>query len=336
MKVVITGATGNVGTSLIAALVDEPAVTEIVGLARRKPNLRFEKTRFAEADVARDDLRTHFEGAAAVVHLAWLIQPSRDQRLLHAVNVQGSQRVFEATVAAGVPSLVHGSSVGVYSAGPKDRVVDETWSTEGIATSLYSRQKSIVERQLDDLQQENPRLRVVRMRPALIFKKDAASEIYKSFLGRLVPSRLFGRGHIPFVPDIPELRFQAVHSLDVGQAYRTAVVSEATGAFNLAADPVIDADALARVFDARKLKMKGRTLRRIVDLTYALRLQPTNPGWIDMVLQLPIMDVTRARHVLGWSPRMTSTEVLAELLEGIREHAGMPTAPLQPAGPVPS
>jgi uncharacterized protein YbjT (DUF2867 family) len=35
MRVLITGATGNVGTSVLEALADEPAVEEIVGLARR-------------------------------------------------------------------------------------------------------------------------------------------------------------------------------------------------------------------------------------------------------------------------------------------------------------
>ena len=38
MRIVVTGATGNVGTSLIASLVADPRVTEIVG--RRAPRCR--------------------------------------------------------------------------------------------------------------------------------------------------------------------------------------------------------------------------------------------------------------------------------------------------------
>jgi uncharacterized protein YbjT (DUF2867 family) len=37
MKVVVTGATGNVGTSTVQALSESPEIDEIVGLARRKP-----------------------------------------------------------------------------------------------------------------------------------------------------------------------------------------------------------------------------------------------------------------------------------------------------------
>jgi nucleoside-diphosphate-sugar epimerase len=93
---------------------------------------RFARTRFVTADVARDDLAAIFDGADAVIHLAWLIQPSRDRAQTRSVNVDGSRRVFHAVAAAGVPALIHTSSVGAYSPGPKDRFVDESWPTGGI------------------------------------------------------------------------------------------------------------------------------------------------------------------------------------------------------------
>ena len=55
MRVVVVGATGNVGTSLLRALADEPAVDSIVGLARRLPRLDLPKTEWARADIARDE-----------------------------------------------------------------------------------------------------------------------------------------------------------------------------------------------------------------------------------------------------------------------------------------
>ena len=45
MRVVVTGATGNVGTSVVSALAADPNVTEIVGLARRAPDWDAPKTR---------------------------------------------------------------------------------------------------------------------------------------------------------------------------------------------------------------------------------------------------------------------------------------------------
>src|SRR5206468_832331 len=121
-------------------------------------------------------------------------------------------------------SLVYGSSVGAYSPGPKDRAVDESWPTGGIRTSFYSRDKAEVEGILDRVEAENPKLRVVRLRPGLIFKSEAASGIRRLFAGPLLPSRLVRRGLIPIVPRVERLVFQAVHSYDVGEAYHQAVV----------------------------------------------------------------------------------------------------------------
>src|SRR5256885_15123255 len=181
MRVVVVGATGNVGTSTVRAVVEGPAVEAVVGLARRVPSARLDGVEWRQADVRSSDLASHFRGADAVVHLAWLIQPSRDLDTTRAVNVDGSARVFEAVAAAGVPALVYASSVGAYSAGPKDRLVDETWPTEGIPSSFYSRDKAIVERDLNQLEAENPELRVVRLRPGLVFQRNAATEIRRLF-----------------------------------------------------------------------------------------------------------------------------------------------------------
>jgi UDP-glucose 4-epimerase len=332
MKVVVIGASGNVGTSVLAALEGEPAVDAVLGVARRIPELSLPKVEWAAADITRDALEPLFRGAGAVVHLAWLIQPSRDGATLHRVNVEGSRRVFEATAAAGVPALVYASSVGAYSPGPKDRAVDESWPTDGIPSSFYSRHKAEVERLLDAFEAEHPETRVVRLRPGLIFKRDAASEIRRYFAGPLLPSRLLASGRIPIVPDTPRLRFQAVHSLDAGDAYRRAVVSDARGAFNVAAEPVLDPPALAKLLGARRVPVPAAVLRAAAAATWRARLQPTPEGWVDMALGVPLMDTTRAREELGWRESRTGGEALLELIDGMHDGAGYPTAPLHAGG----
>jgi UDP-glucose 4-epimerase len=328
MRIVITGASGNVGTSLLEALADEVRVEEIVGVARRRPAGDFPRTTFVTADVARDDLSSLFREADAVVHLAWLIQPGRDAALTHRVNVFGSERVFAAAVAAGVRAIVYASSVGTYSPGPKDRLVDESWPSEGIPSSFYSRHKVAVERLLDRLEAEHPNVRVVRMRPGLIFKAQAATEIRRLFAGPLLPRALLRPGLIPVVPEIPRLRFQAVHSSDVGQAYRAALLSDARGAFNLAADPPLGPAQLAEILSARRLAVPARVLRAAAAATYALHLQPSEPGWLDMALAVPLMDSARARRLLGWSPSHRADDTLRELLDGMRRGSDYPTPPL--------
>ena len=331
MRVVVVGATGNVGTSLLEALVEEPAVASVLGLARRLPKLELPKVEWARAHVARDDLVPHFRGADCVVHLAWKIQPSRDGAALRATNVHGSTRVFLAAAEADVPALVYASSVGAYSPGPKDRRVAENWPTGGIQSSFYSRHKAEVERILDRFEVERPKTRVVRLRPGLIFKREAATGVRRLFAGPFLPSPLLHPRLLPLVPDLPRLRFQAVHSKDVGEAYRLAVVGDARGAYNIAAEPELDPPELARILDARRVRVPERLARGATALSWRLRLQPTPPGWLDLALNVPLLDVTRAREELGWEPRRGADEALLELLEGIREGAGAPTPPLDPA-----
>ena len=332
MRVVVTGATGNVGTSLLAALETEPRVEAVTAIARRVPaGPPPAKVTWAGADIARDPLEPLLLGADAVVHLAWLIQPSRDEARLHEVNVTGSQGVFEAAARAGARTIVYASSIGAYAAGPKDRRVDESWSTAGIPTAFYSRHKAAVERILDAFESVHADVRVVRLRPGLIFKGEAASEIRRLFTGPFLPRTLVRRGLVPIVPRTPGLAFQAVHSHDIAQAYRLALVDEtARGAYNVAAEPVLDVEALARLLGARPVPVPAAVLRAAADLTWRARLQPTSPGWVDMGLGVPLMDVTRAREELGWEPRHGADEAFMELFEGLRHGAGGATPPLAP------
>jgi nucleoside-diphosphate-sugar epimerase len=332
MRVVVVGATGNVGTSVLSALEADASVESVLGLARRLPDAQAaSKVGWARADIVADDLRGHFDGADVVVHLAWAIQPSRDEAKLRAINVGGSSRVFAAVEEAAVPALVYASSVGAYSPGPKDRRVDESWPTGGISTSFYSRHKAETERMLDRFEREHPDIRVVRLRPALIFKREAASGIRRLFAGPLLPSPLVRPGLLPVLPFPRGLRLQAVHSLDVAEAYRLAVTNpEARGAYNVAAEPVIDAGSIGEVLGSRVVPVPGLLARVGLTAAWRLHLVPAEPALLDLALQLPLLDTTRIRTELGWSPTVSSFDALREVLEGMADGAGAATAPLAP------
>jgi UDP-glucose 4-epimerase len=327
MRIAITGATGNVGAALVAALSADAAVDEIVGVARRRPAAGFPLTRFVAADVARDDLADAFAGADAVVHLAWEIQPSRDRERLWRTNVLGTKRVLDAAVAAGVGRIVAASSIGAYGPGPKDPV-SEDWPVTGVATNTYSMHKVTMERQLDLCSEHNEGVRVIRLRPALIFQRSSASEQRRLFAGPFVPNALLRPGRLPLLPDIAGLRFQAVHTADVAEAYRLAVLSaDAHGAYNVAAEPVIDMPALARERRARTLRLPRGLARSAFGAAYALRLHPAEPSWLDLALETPLIDSSRIRG-LGWTPRHSALEAIAEVLDGMADAAGGETPPL--------
>ncbi|MFC8198498.1 SDR family oxidoreductase [Streptomyces sp. NPDC057298] len=330
-RIVVTGATGNVGTSLVSLLAQDSEVGSVVGLARRIPDWSPARTQWTAVDLASEgtDLAGTFEGADAVVHLAWAFQPTHDPATTWRTNVLGSMRVFEAVAAAKVPALVHASSVGAYSPGPKEHAVDESWPTHGWPDAAYCREKAYLERALDSFEHEHPGVRVVRMRPAFLFKRESASEQRRIFGGRFLPGSLVRPELLPFLPDIPGLRVQALHTDDAARAYRLAVHSQVRGAFNLASEPPVDARMLAGMLGARPVRLPRTAARSAIAAAWGLHLLPASPHLFDAVLRLPLMDCSRARTELHWQAGRTSQEVLEEFLQGMREGAGADTAPLQ-------
>jgi nucleoside-diphosphate-sugar epimerase len=103
-----------------------------------------------------------------------------------------------------------------------------------------------------------------------------------------------------------------------------------SGAFNIAAEPVLDPRELADLMGARQLRVPAGVLRSAADTAWKLRLQPSPPGWVDMALNVPLMDVTRARIELGWEPRHSARDALIDLLNGLRDGSGVETPPLHP------
>jgi UDP-glucose 4-epimerase len=329
MRVVVTGATGNVGSSVVAALANDDRVESVVGVARRLPKAHLPKVEWQKADIRRSQLGPTFTGADAVIHLAWLIQPSKKPEVLASVNVHGSRRVFEAAVASGVDILVHASSVGAYSPATGPEPVDESWPTRGIHSCSYSRDKASVERILDEMEAEHPHLRVVRLRPGLVFKRSAGAEVTRYFLGGWIPRRLIP-SRLPVVPLPSGLVLQAVHSHDVASAYLAAVMNgDAHGAYNVAAEPVITARAVRERFGVRVVQVPPAAIRAGMSAAWHAGLQPTDPGWLDMAMQSPAMDCSRARDELGWTPQHSSMDALTDMLGGVRDQTSLATPVLR-------
>ena len=247
------------------------------------------------------------------------------------VNVEGSMRVARAAKEAGVPALIYASSVGAYSPGPKDRRVDESWPTGGTPTSYYARHKAEVERQARPLRaggtrgpgrQDAPRARL----------QEGGGAGDQAALRRSIPAgRPGAAGLINLIPEIPNLRSQVIHSYDVGEAFRLAIVGDGCGARSTWPPSRSSTPKRSgRILDARPVPVPARWPRASARLSWQLRLQPVSEGWLDMAMSVPVMDIDRARTELGWTPERSADEALLDLLEGLRTGAGLDTPPLSP------
>jgi nucleoside-diphosphate-sugar epimerase len=188
-----------------------------------------------------------------------------------------------------------------------------------------------VERVLDTFEARHPDCRVVRLRPGFIFKRESAPEQRRLFAGPLLPSFLARPAFVPVVPALPGMTLQALHSDDAAAAYRLALLRDVRGAFNVAADPVLDPAALGELLRARPVPFPRAAARAVMAAAWHLHLIPAEPALLDLALSLPVMDTTRARTELGWAPRYSATEAVAEFLAGLTARAGLPTPPLDPA-----
>jgi UDP-glucose 4-epimerase len=330
VRVAVIGATGNVGTAVLDLLSGDPEVEEVRGFARRLPQKTWAKTSFSAFDVTRDDLAPHLSGIDAVIHLAWTLHPPRKPAVTWEVNVRGTEAVIDAAVRAGVDNFICASSSGAYSPG-RGREVGEDWPTSGHPTCTYGREKAYVERLLDIAEARHPELRVVRMRPGLIFQRSSGSQQRRLFAGPLLPAALLRPGALPVLPFPAGLKLQALHAADAAEAYLLALKSDLRGGFNLAAEPVLDGDALASVLRTRFVPVPVELARAALAAAWLAHLVPVEPAFFDLAYNLPLMRCNRAREELGWVPRVSATDALAEALEGMREGAGGATGPLAPA-----
>lgn len=341
MKIVVLGASGNVGTAVLRALRVAGDVTEVVGVARRVPRRTpaapYDVAAWVGVDVgaANGDAVVHtlasaMEGADAVIHLAWAIQPNHDRRRLRRTNALGTSRMLAAARIAGVGNVVVASSVGAYSPCHDNERHDESWPTEGVDSCEYSVDKADVEQLLDEHQRAHPGITITRLRPALIFQRDAGAEIIRYFVGAAVPGAVFG-GNLPLLPWPRGLRLQSVHADDVAQAYLAAVRARPGGSFNIAANDVLAGAEIASLLSGgRYRQVPVGAVRGAISAGWNARVIPISPGWIDMAATAPLMDTSRAHDVLGWSPRRTAYDTVAEVLGGMVDGAGTASPPLRP------
>jgi len=329
LTVAVTGPTGDLGLSIVDALERSRAVKRIVGMARRPfdPGERgWRKTEYRQGDVTdAASVRDLVKDAHVVVHLAFAILAASDAT--HDLNVQGSRRVFEEAVKAGVERICYASSVAAY--GFHDDNPD--WLTEdvparGTAEHPYSRQKAEVEQVLAATLLNRRRTIAYVFRPCIVAGPEARTmlqEIPYFRLGESMPDvvlRLLGSlpALKPVIPD-PGARFQLVHSEDVAHAFVAGVrgVGE-PGPYNLAAGGTLTFSHLADALGWYSVPIPKMAVEATADIAARLPLVPESVGWLHSVRKPVLMKTDRAKTRLKWRPQHTARRTLEEMVRAQR------------------
>jgi UDP-glucose 4-epimerase len=324
ITVAVTGPTGEIGLSAVAALEREPSVQRILGMARRPFDPAAEgwtKTAYRQGDILdRDAVHALVAEADVVVHLAYLIIGSRQET--RRINLTGSRTVFEATVAAARPErIVYASSVAAYGY-HRDRPgpLTEEMPPQGSGRHYYSEQKARTEALLGELTRDTG-LEVYVLRPCIVAGPHATA-LADTMPWNLVTDRLpalFGRtvralpGLRPVLPD-PGTPLQLVHHDDVAAAIALAATGHGPpGVYNLAGDGQVSLTEVAHAVGARAVRVPRTAAITASEVVSLLPFVPAAAEWVHSAQASVLMDTGRAKRDLGWQPRYTSRQTLAEL-----------------------
>jgi nucleoside-diphosphate-sugar epimerase len=322
LTVAVTGPTGTFGFGLMPLLQDDDRVGKIVGIARRPfdPDEHgWTKMEYRRGDV-RDEavLKEAFTGADVVVHLAFLIIGG-NKETTRAINVEGTLNVFRAAAAAGVKRFVYASSVAAYGFHQDNPVgMTEDWPTRPADRLFYAQEKAELEALLQEEAAAHPELALYLLRPPVVLGPHTLGA--KELPGPLGPlSRRFN-GRIPKMPLplpvlVPDHPLQFIHEDDVGQALLQCVVAAGPpGAYNIAGDGVLSMVDVARELGLRPVKISAAPTQLAARMVSKVPWMPSFMSWVEAMSHPAVMDTTRAKTELGWTPRYTGVEALRDTL----------------------
>ncbi len=195
--VVVTGASGHLGSSLVRQLLARGDRVRVMLRQEDPESLRGLEVDRVPGDV-RDpgSLRQAFEGCEILYHLAAVISIVGDMDgLVPAVNVDGARNVGQAALDCGLRRMVHMCSVHAFQQDPLDEGLDETRARVGPDGLPYDRSKAGGEAEIRKLVAEG--LDAVILHPSGIvgpfdFGPSRMGQVFLDLFHRKLPSLVEG------------------------------------------------------------------------------------------------------------------------------------------------
>lgn len=317
LRVAVTGPTGTFGSALMPLLDQDDRVSRVVGIARRPfdPEDRgWTKMEYRRGDVRDPDaLRTAFDGADVVVHLAFLILGGSPETT-RAINVEGTLNAFRAAAEAGARRFVYASSIAAYGFHSDNPIgIPEDWATRPADRLFYAQEKAELEHLLQDAATRHPKTELYLLRPPIVLGPDAVGAKIQLPQALEWMARAAGKAarRLPAVPAlVPDLPVQLIHQDDVASALRQCAVGAGpAGAYNIAADDVLSLVDVAREAGLGAVAVPGRPVAAAARAVAKLPL-PSPAQWVEALSHPAIMDTTKAKAELGWAPQYSALDAL--------------------------
>ena len=330
MKYVITGGSGYIGSRLTELLAGRDETERIVDLDVRPPDVPWPKTEYVRGDVRdRAAMRELLERERpdALVHLAFLLNPIRDEARMYDIDVNGTLAVLEAAWAAGVGQVLVTSSASAYGAFPDNPVpIAEDHPVRGQPDFSYARDKAEADRVCQLWAADHPDRVMTIVRPTIVFGPNVDNYISR------------GWENSSFIPvmDGVEADLQLVHEDDVVSAIAGLLDAKEGGAFNLAADGLMTWRESAELIGMKVREMKFQTVYRIYSWAWRLHAPriESPPGNLHFLRHPWVVSNEKLKHAIGWEPTHETRGVFEETMraKGLLEGRAEPAATLRAAG----
>ncbi|GHD82979.1 UDP-glucose 4-epimerase [Salinibacterium amurskyense] len=311
-RVLVTGGTGFLGTSVVAGLAASDAIECVVSADIRAPSpgvrlpgVLYERVDVTDAPDLPELLRRH--EIDTVVHLASIVNPGKSTTVTQefAVDVEGSRAVFDACVAAGVSRVVVSSSGAAYGYHPNNAEwIVESDPIRGNDDFPYSRHKRMVEEMLAELRETAPQLTQTVFRIGTILGPAVDNQITALWETRRV-LKLAGSDS-PFV---------FVWVDDVVEVMVRAASGGPAGIFNVAGNGKMTVAEIASALGKKMFVIPPWLFTVALGIGHALKLTPHKPAQVNFLLYRPVLDNTALKNTFGFTPSKTSREAFAAYLE---------------------
>jgi UDP-glucose 4-epimerase len=302
--VLVTGISSYWGVRAAAKLHLEPDL-HVIGLDQKPPCIDIEGLDYVEVGIENPLLSDFLiaEGVDVICHLGFLESVERNAGM-SAENVNEASAILQAGRQAGVRQIVLMSSTAVYGAhADNPALLTEDMPLRGSHRYGYTHDWLEAEAIVETFRDEESETSVAVLRFANIVGSSADTP-FTRFLNQPNPVILLG-----FDPVM-----QFIHEQDVVEALAYAVMKDADGPFNIAADGTMPLTRMMRLIRRRPMPIIHPFAYRSMIHARKWKCGHSHKPPIEWdYLRFPwVTDTSKMHSELGFSPTISSEEALLE------------------------
>jgi UDP-glucose 4-epimerase len=307
----ITGAGGYIGQRLIVYLERQDWCARILATDIKAPTVESSKLTFSKKDIRDPSLIDIWKErqVTTVVHLAFVVDPMHDEKLMYDINVNGTRNLLKICEELGIGHVIVASSGTAYGAWPDNpEVLEEADPIRVFPPKFnYAHHKGLIEGHCAEFIEKHPEVTFNIVRPCVVYGPNTDNYL----------SRLFGKMRFISLVDGWDPHMQFVHEDDVAQLFSLLIEKRIPGPFNVAGDGPMRFSEIGAMIGKKSKRVPRWLAYGVAWLAWRLRISMLEgpPGIIDYTTYPWVLDTTRAKELLCWKPRYDTGETARIMLE---------------------